>query len=236
MKHVISLAIGLATFTIVSTSVALGAGNVSCQPIYGGGQVCVQAGNVSINKKVSDPKDPNKFNDNISPDNPFAPNQPITFQLFVTNVGDQALPRVTVRDVFPQFVEFVSGDGNFDTSTRTVTATLDNLAPKETRKLTINAKIVGANQLTKDTVCVVNEAIAQVNGQVSKDIAQFCIAKQAVAPQPVTKGGLKVLPPPQVTVTPPTGPEMLALVGLIPTGVLGFFLRKSAKGQKSIIN
>ena len=44
-----------------------------------------------------------------------------------------------------------------------------------------------------------------------------------------TKGGLPVYEPTKADVTPPTGPEALALVTLIPAAALGFYLRKKTK-------
>ena len=67
------------------------------------------------------------------------------------------------------------------------------------------------------------------NNQQSSDNSQFCIQKPVLGE---TKGGLKVFPAPSVTTTPPTGPEMLPLIGLIPTGVLGFILRKKSYKNK----
>lgn len=43
-----------------------------------------------------------------------------------------------------------------------------------------------------------------------------------------TKGGFPVLPSSPVKTTPATGPEMLPLIGLIPIGLTGVFLRKKA--------
>lgn len=234
---VITIAFLLGLFIVPQAFAANGA--VNCQPVYGGGQTCVQAGNVVVNKKVLDPKDANKFSDNIAPTNPFAPTQQVTFQIFVTNSGDSALTNVVVKDILPQYVDFVSGDGTFDASNKTVTYTIAKLAPNETRKLTIQAQIVGVAQITNNTVCVVNQATATANGKTSQDNAQFCIEKQAVAPQAgvaqpgaqpsaptTTKGGLKVFPAPQAQANPATGPEALVLMALLPAGALGAFLRK----------
>ena len=46
---------------------------------------------------------------------------------------------------------------------------------------------------------------------------------------PTTKGGKPVFPPTQAKKTPDTGPESLALFGLIPTAISGLFLRRKSK-------
>lgn len=207
------------------------AADVICQPIYGGGETCVQKGNILINKTVANPKT-GTFVDNLSiNDDKFLQDQTVTFQLAVTNTGGTTLSTVNVKDVFPQFVNFVAGPGNFDPNSKTLTFALNNLNPNESRTFTLTAVIVNANELPADRgiVCVVNQAQASSNGQLSSDNAQFCIQKQVLAAQvPTTKGGLKVFAPQPVTTTPATGPEMLPLIGLIPTGLIGFFLRKKA--------
>lgn len=44
-----------------------------------------------------------------------------------------------------------------------------------------------------------------------------------------TKGGFPILPSSPVKITPATGPEMLPLIGLIPMGLAGLFLRKKPR-------
>lgn len=43
-----------------------------------------------------------------------------------------------------------------------------------------------------------------------------------------TKGGFPILPSSPIKTAPATGPEMLPLIGLIPMGLAGVFLRKKA--------
>lgn len=208
------------------------AADVVCQPIYGGGQTCVQTGNILINKTVANPKT-GAFVDNLSiNDDKFLQDQTVTFQLAITNTGGATLSTVNIKDIFPKEVNFVAGPGNFDPNSKTLTFQTQNLNPNESRTFTLTAVIVNASELPADRgiVCVVNQAQASSNSMISSDNAQFCIQKQVLAAQvpPVTKGGLKVFPPQPVTAAPPTGPEMLPLIGLIPTGIFGFFLRKKA--------
>lgn len=222
---------------VVSVTSANAAGTVTCQPIYGGGQTCIQAGNVSVDKKLAHPKT-NVLVDNIGiNDDKFAPESVVTFQITVTNTGGSRISKVQVKDVFPQYVDFAAGVGNFDSNTKTLSFDLNDLAVNETRTFNIVGKIVPANALPVDRgiVCVVNQATAKDaadSGGPSRDTTQLCVQKDLPVPTVIpveTKGGLKVFPPQKTFTTPATGPEMLPLFALIPTGVLGAFLRKKAR-------
>lgn len=242
------------TFAVaIATAVTLFAAQTvsaqtTCQPIYGGGQSCVQAGNISINKMVAKP-DTEIFVDSLGMGDPFGPGKDVKFKLTVTNTGGSTLSRVTVRDIFPKFVTFVAGAGNFDTNTQTLTYTIGDLKAGESRSEAITGRIVPADQLPGDQMatCVVNQAIAAPDSQpASQDNAQLCIKKDLVTQpgqpaqpgkgglvtqpgQPITtKGGQPVFAPQPVTTTPATGPEMLPLLGLIPSALAGFFLRRKA--------
>ena len=234
MKYQLSsLVLFLATLLFLGTKPVSAA--TICQPIYGGGQTCVTSGTILIEKKVSTPTNAGMFVDNLGVnDAKFAPDQSINFLISITNTGGSPISKVTVRDYFPAEVTFVAGAGSYDAKTKTLSFDLTNVAAGETRTFIVTTKAVGADQLpaNKTIVCdIVNKAVAIVDGQV-EDTARFCIQKPAVVTTTpgTTKGGLKIFPPAQVTTTPPTGPEALALFGLVPTGMLGYFLRKKAQG------
>lgn len=242
MKH-------LAIFLFLAIALALSlpkVANGQCTPIYGGGQTCV-SGNLVIDKKVANPQTGAMVDNLFENDPKYGPDQLVTFQLRITNTGNSALTNVVVKDILPPHVRFESGPGAYTDATRTLTFTIQTLNAGETQTFTITARTVSADNLSKNRVCgdpdmVINQGIAAVNNVAVQDNAKFCIEKPAavggpvVVTQPtgvpgkgqptVTKGGLKVFPAPLVTKTPPTGPEMLALAALLPTGLLGQFLRK----------
>ena len=211
-------------FLVIGTSASA---DTSCQPIYGGGQTCVQVGNVFINKTVLKPGS-SDFVDNLGINDPkYSPASNVTFHITVTNNGGDTVSKVTVKDVLPQFVSFVSGPGSFDSNTKVLTFDVGNLAAGESRTFTIAAKVADADKLPSNQgiTCVVNQAMSTAdNNQQSSDNSQFCIGKPVLG-EP-TKGGLKVFPSQPITKTPATGPEMLGLLGLIPSAITGFFLRK----------
>lgn len=217
--------------SIFAVSASSARADTSCVPIYGGGQTCVQAGNLVIDKKIANPKT-NVLVDNLGVnDDKFSPDQIITFQITVKNTGGTKFNTVKVKDIFPQFVDFAAGVGNFDANTKTLSFDVNDLNANETRTFNIVAKVASFNALPIDRnpICVVNQAQATADSQTSLDNAQLCIEKPQVAPTGVeTKGGLKVFPPQKVLTSPPTGPEAIPLMALIPTSILGFFLRKKA--------
>lgn len=207
--------------------------DTTCQPIYGGGQTCVTTGTISINKTVMNPKT-NQLVDNLNINDPrHQPGFVTTFQITVTNTGNTSISRIKVSDIFPQYITFSSGTGNFDSNTKTLTFEVNNLLANETRNFTIQGKVVDSSLIPINqgsVVCVVNQATAtnlDNASQVIQDNAQFCIEKTA------TSSGFPVFPT-TITVTPSTGAESLVLFSLIPTGIAGWFLRKhsSPAGEK----
>jgi len=207
--------------------------DVSCQPIYGGGETCIQIGNIFVNKTVQNPQT-GIFVDNLNVNDPkFSPSSIVTFRITVSNTGNATINKIMVKDTFPQFVTFVSGPGSFDANTKVLTFEIDSLTASETKTFTITGRTAEEKQLPQNqgTVCVINQVIATIeNGSQSSDNAQFCIQKKVLGE---TKGGLKVLPAPSLTTTPSTGPEMLPLIGLIPTGLAGLILKR--KSDKNLI-
>jgi uncharacterized repeat protein (TIGR01451 family) len=206
-------------------------GSVACQPIYGGGQTCVTTDKILIDKKVLDPNSNTKGNaevfvDNLTMNNSkYRPDQRIKFQLIVTNTSDSALSEVTVSDIFPEHITFVSGPGSYDSKSRTLTFKISGLKANESRKFVIEGKVAASGKLPsgQGIVCQVNMASAVAEGKESKDNSQFCIEKAT------TKGGLPVMDAPKnMKQTPATGPEAFALIGLIPAGLSGLILRRKA--------
>ena len=207
--------------------------SVTCTPIYGGGETCVTKGELDIEKKINHP-DASKggienFVDNLSITDPrFHSGDQITFKLTVTNTGDAMLNTVEVKDILPSYVTFVAGPGNFDSNSKTLTYTLKDLKAKESRTNILTVKVVDDASLPEGTACSVNQSFVSSEGMSDQDNSQFCVEKKAQ----VTKGGLPVKPAPPVTQAPPTGPEMWALVGLIPAGLGGLLLRRKSMKLK----
>lgn len=205
--------------------------DTACTPIYGGGQNCIQTDKLTVDKTVQNPSS-KEFVNNLGVNDPkYGPDSTVLFKISVKNNNSAAVTNVKVTDVLPQYIDYVSGGTSYDKNSKTVTINVDRLHPGETKTFEIRGKVVAANALPNDKgiTCLINQAAATVGNETSQDNAQFCVQKQVLTEtQPETKGGLKVYPAPQVTQTPPTGPEALALAALLPTGLTGFFLRRKA--------
>lgn len=236
MNKSLSIISTVAFLLTLNTGVALADyGSSQCQPIYGGGESCATTPQLEINKTVQNPQT-KLFVDNLSVSDPkFSTGKTVTFKITVKNTSNSKLTDLTITDILPDFVDFASGVGSFDSKTKTLTIKLDKLDSNEARDFFVLAKVVSQNSLPADqnVTCVVNQSMIAVNGKKSQDNSQFCIEKVTATPTPVnpgvTKGGLKVFPPAEVQKTPDTGPEAIALFGLIPSGIGGLFLRRKSK-------
>ncbi len=212
------------------TLVSFAYADVVSSPIYGGGQIFISTGNILIDKKVINPKT-QKFVDTLSINDPkYQPSASINFQISLTNTGNTEIKHIDVKDIFPEFVSFTAGPGSFDVNTKTLSFSVDNLKPKETRTFALVGKIVEANRLPIDQgiVCIVNQTTATTTDSgMSQDSASFCIQKQVLAAK-ISKGGFPVFPAPTIATSPATGGELFPIISLIPTGIIGWYLRKHA--------
>ena len=195
-----------------------------CTPIYGGGQTCVTTGNIGVSKTVKNPKS-GEFVANLGVNDPkYSSGQTITFQVTVTN-NDSNASTITVTDTLPQFFKFVSGPGTFNSGANTLTWTVTGVGVGQSQTFTISGTVTG-NIPTNGNVCAVNQVSATSNnGDNASANSQFCIQVSPI-PTPVPP---KVAPPAKVTVTPPTGPEVLPLLALIPGALAGLGLIKLSK-------
>jgi uncharacterized repeat protein (TIGR01451 family) len=226
MKKIFNLVLTGTILSLVLITPKIVFADEVCTPIYGGGETCVTSGHISINKSVQNPQN-GIFVDNLTTNDPkFTPGQIINFKIVVTNTSDANISTVTVNDIFPNYLTYVSGNGSFNSGENTLTFNLNNLNGGKSQTFNVQAKVVdGANiPFANGVVCVVNQAFGRTSdGQTSQDNSQLCISKTTVIK---TKGGLPVMPAPKIITTPPTGPEMLPLLALIPTGIAGFILRR----------
>lgn len=200
-------------------------GTVSkCQVIYGGGETCQQQISFTLTKMVQAPN--GQYVKNLSAnDAHFNASSNVTFKITVKNTGDKQIKNLSIVDTFPQYLSFVSGPGK--SSGQDLSFTIDSLNPGEERSFTVVAKTADAATLPQNVTCVVNEVKgSEPDGHIATDSSQVCIQKPATVPTNVPP---KVYNTPPMKTTPNTGPEMLSLIALIPTGAAGFFLRKKSK-------
>lgn len=199
-----------------------------CQPIYGGGQTCTSF-SFSVQKLVLVPGKgaTTDYVNNLTINDPkYSPTQNVSFEIIVTNTGSQNIPTITVVDTFPQFLSFVSGPGTFNSANKTLTFTVTNLAAgQSTSPFIVTGKIADANSLPTDQgiICLLNQATGtDSNGLINSASSQFCVQKSVLGSTP------QVFPVTNVVSTPATGPEMLPLMALIPSGLGGLILRRKS--------
>lgn len=186
------------------------------------GNNCANKGTVQVNKLVSNPKTLAMV-DNLDVNDPkYGPESVVNFQLRVISVSDSEISRVTVKDIFPQYVDFNKGDGSFDQKTKTLTLDIKNMKPREVKIFNFSGKVAKNLPTSQDILCVSNQVNATVkNSAAAQDNSKFCIDKKIVA-----KGSSSVL-----ASTPATGTQTLTFFFLIPAGILGWNLRKYSLGK-----
>ncbi len=156
-----------------------------CTTQYGGTVTCVPS-DLTINKQVAKPVENDSkggptssvvFVDNLTTtDSTFVAGAEVLYRLVIKNTSDVTFKTVTVKDTLPPYLEFVSGPGSYDASTRTLTFTLDNMG-KEERTVEIIAKVVDASRFPagKSLFCVTNIAEVRAENRFDSDSAQICL-------------------------------------------------------------
>lgn len=217
-------------FALIMPSFAYADGS-SCQPIFGGGQTCAQTNPLQIDKQVKDPLTGIYVNNLGLGDPHYQPGQRVDFKIIVTNAGSATVSNATISDYLPPYITYVSGGGNFNNQTDTVTFTIGPLSPKQQKSVFVQGKVVDQSALptNQGVICIANQATVSTGSQ---DTATFCIQKAGFANINPTQGNVNqttnppVYPPTQAHRTPSTGPETWEIIGLLPASALGIWLRR----------
>lgn len=225
-KLIITLGLLTAIYSFPKTALA----DTTCTQLYGGGSystTCV-SGELSVNKTVQNPTN-NQFVDNLDNSTPFTPGQQVNFQITINNTGNATLNNIVVKDMLPNFLDYISSNGNFDNNSKTVTYNIDHLNSGSSQTFSVDAKFTNSNNLPSNTntTCVVNQATATADGQpTAQDNSQACVVNNVLGA--TTKGGQTIFPAPNTKSTPPTGAEAFSLLALIPAVFAGLKLRKKS--------
>lgn len=222
------------TFYVLSSIPA----HAACQPIYGGGLTCEQKGKITIDKTIKRPSD-GQFVDTLSSLEPsFAPNNMVEFRIVVKNTETRAVKTITVKDVLPSTLTYVSSPGKFDEGSRTITIDVGELKANESKTYNIQTK----TQVVQERKCSANVATVTQGKNTNQDLSEFCIQDgqipQTNEPETAdeipstTKGGQPIYQPQPTTQNPETGPEMIPLLALIPSALMGMFLRKKTTNSR----
>ncbi|MDP3941397.1 MAG: hypothetical protein Q8Q49_03755 [bacterium] len=198
-----------------------------CPTQYGSGNACPSQ-EISVDKTVQIPGSKTYVDNLTINDAKFSANSTVSFRIVIKNTGSDTIENLNAEDTLPEQIDFVSGSGKFDKNSRKLSFTIDKLHPDEEKLYVIQAKVVADEKLPQDqgVTCAANQVSVKFKDRTVIDTSQFCIVKEMIPGE--TKGGLKVFPSPQSKSTPPTGPEALALIALLPGGIGGFLLRRKA--------
>lgn len=213
-------------FVIFSLTIIglLFAGLFSVQAQYGPYEGVPPAGQILVDKQVKDPsKKGDVFVENLSVnDYHFSPGEDITFKIKVKNTGNTTFSKVEVKDILPQYVDFVLGSGNVNKDIHNITFTHGELKPDELWEFDFTARVFPANEIpdTQAVYCdIFNKAQGWANGQTDTDTAFLCIKKEVPGPEGEVLG-----------VQPPAGANILPLgLSFIGISALGLLMKKKLK-------
>lgn len=185
-----------------------------CTTQYGGTTTCTSS-DLTINKQVKNPVG-NVFVENLTTtDTLFSAGREVTYKLTVKNGSGETF-QAAIKDIFPPYMEFVSGPGTYNKDTRTLEFTMENLIAGETRTVDLVARVTDKSAFPsgKSLFCVVNIAEVRALNRFDTDNAQVCIGENVLG----------------ITTLPVAGFNDLAL--LLPfagVGLAGFALLKKNK-------
>ncbi len=149
----------------------------TCTNQYGSTVEC-PPNRIVINKKVRQAQNTYTFVENItSSDTAYSAGDEVEYDIAVTNTSNVNFPIVTVIDVFPASVTFVSGPGRFETSSNKLTYEISDLNAGATVHTRVLVKIKDASAFANDLNCeIVNTATATgPGGQSDEDTASMCV-------------------------------------------------------------
>lgn len=205
MKKTISYIAGIVSLLLLA-GIAEGAATADCQPIYGGAGACEQNSAVTINKQVKNPET-NAFVENLTINNPqYQPGETIIFKIMITNTSGGTIEKFDVYDFFPQYIDYVKGDGKYDQAKKILAITVDQLKSKETKTFMIEARAADKEKLPDDpqSRCVINQVSVKANNRTSQDNTLVCIAKDGTGTTFETKGDAAPTAAPKAAVAPKT--------------------------------
>ena len=147
--------------------------DASCNNVYG---ASCPTGNISLDKKVRHPQSGEYLDTISSTDSTFLPDQEVKFRIDVKNTGSADLYDVWVDDKFPDYVEFVSGTGNYDKGSHKLWWKIDRLNAGEVKSFEIRVKLKNASSLPNMAItCMTNHSKAVKDTMTAQDTASFCV-------------------------------------------------------------
>lgn len=148
-----------------------------CTNQYGGSVECPST-NIVINKKVRYPTNTNLFVENLTSNDPaYSPKDEVEYDVAVTNTSNVNFATVTVIDIFPQYVTFLSGPGRYEAAANKLTYEISDLKAGTTVHNRMLVKVKDASAIGADIRCdIVNTVTATgPGGQSDQDTSALCV-------------------------------------------------------------
>lgn len=149
----------------------------TCTNQYGNTVEC-PPNRIVVNKKVRQANDGSVFVENITSTDPaYSPNAEIEYDVAVTNTSNVNFPIVTVIDILPSQVTFVSGPGTYEAAANKLTYEISNLNAGQTVHNRILVKAKDSSVFPNDITCeIINKVTATgPGGQSDEDTASLCV-------------------------------------------------------------
>ncbi len=166
-----------ALFAVTPTVLADYNETPTCTNQYGNTVEC-PPNRIVVNKKVRQAQNAYTFVENItSSDAAYSVNSEVEYDIAVTNTSNVNFATVTVIDVFPEYVTFVSGPGRYEADANKLTYEISDLKAGATVHNRVLVKIKDASAFKNDLTCdIVNTVTATgPGGQSDQDTASMCV-------------------------------------------------------------
>ena len=225
MKKIISYLLIVTGFLLLAVNVASAK---ECRTVYGGGEVC-ETGDISLDKKVFNPK-ADQYWDNIAASSyTFSPEQEVKFSLRIKNITDIKVDKVRLDDDFVRLIDYMTyvgadkSDYEVNFVDNVIKFKFGDLAAGEEVTVYFTARFKAEGELPVGTTCLTNYAkVYSYEDEVSdSDYASFWVKTDEA----------KII----TEVTPDTGFDLstiLALEAMALAGLGAFAITKSKKISK----
>jgi len=205
LQKLFLLAAGFLFFLFSPTSVSA---KIICEPIYGGGERCREVGKIWVDKEVQK-RGTADFYDDLGAADPFYANDIITFRIKIQNLAEETIGTIQVRDKIPDYTNFFSGPGTYNSATRELYYEVKDLPVGQIKEDIITVKVIEENSLPTETTCPANQVKAHTEEGDYTSSSYFCLRQRVLG------------------VTPPTGANLIAYTVLfLSSGITGLVLKK----------
>lgn len=158
----------------------------TCTNQYGSTVEC-PPNNIVVNKKVRYATNVNLFVENITSRDPaYMPGEEVEYDVAITNTSNVNFSTVTVIDIFPEEVEFISGPGRYEKDARKLTYEISDLKPGNENTVHNRIVVKILKTVAVPDCDVVNTVTATgPGGQSDQDTSNLCVNVRPTEKLPV---------------------------------------------------